>query len=204
MDIAVTNFIYNTFGNSKFIAVLFKFLTLLGEWWAVCIIVEMLLMFKKTRRAGIYAGITCLVVFCFNDFLLKPLVARVRPLIEYPYLQSVCELAGYPVPTEYSMASGHSAVSMALSASLFMQNKKAGLCTLPYPVLVGISRLVLCVHYLSDVLAGWALGICFAIGLFYLINFLKSLYFKSRGNNYEKNDSSNKKQSQNHWNQGND
>lgn len=193
MDYSITNWIFNTFGKSKFLAVLFKIITLFGEWWAICLIVSALLIFKKTRKIGIYAGITCLIAFCFNNYFLKEVVKRARPLTSHPEFAGVCELAGYELPTDYSMASGHSTVSMALAASVFMHSKKTGLYVLPFPILIGTSRLVLCVHYLSDVLTGFGIGICFAVGLFYLINFVKNLYLKRRGEVYEKVNSSNKK-----------
>lgn len=186
MDFAISNWVYNTFGDSKVFAVLFKIITLLGEWWAVCLIVSALLIFKKTRKIGIYAGITCLVAFCLNDFVIKQLVQRLRPLTEHPEFSAICMNGGYDVPMDYSMASGHATVSMALCASVFMHSKKAGLLSLPYTVIVGVSRIALCVHYATDVLAGWILGTCVAILVFYLINFIKNLYLKRKGVNYEK------------------
>ena len=186
MDKAIANFIFDLFGKSKFLAVFFKIITLFGEWWAICLIVSGLLIFKKTRKIGIYAGITCLLAFCFNNYFLKEIVKRSRPLVAMPKLQAVCHLAGYEVPTDFSMASGHSTVSMALAASIFMHSKKAGLLMIPFPILIGASRLVLCVHYFTDVIAGFGLGICFAVGVFCLINLFKNLYLKRKGDAHGK------------------
>ncbi len=70
--------------------------------------------------------------------------------------------------TSPSFPSGHSAVAMALYGFLFfivykhtkhpLQNKTLVLLTLLI-LLVGISRLYLGVHYLSDVLVGYAIGL---------------------------------------------
>ena len=193
MDYAIANWIFNTFGKSKFVTTLFHIVTLFGEWWSICLIVLVLLLFKKTRKIGIYVGVTCLLAFVFNNYILKEIVKRTRPLVAHPEFQQACNLAGYEVPTDYSMASGHSTVSMALACGVFMHSKKAGLWCLPFPILMGFSRMVLCVHYLTDVLAGFLIGISFAVAVFYLINFLTKLYLKRKGENYEKISFSNKK-----------
>ena len=191
MDFAIANWFFNVFGDSKFLLVLSKIITLFGEWWAVCSIIIILLAFKKTRKVGIYAGVACLLAFCFNNLLLKNIVQRARPFETYEKFKNVCILAEYDFPTGYSMASGHATATMALAFSVGLQSKRTGWLTLVYPVFVGVTRLVLCVHYSTDVLVGWCIGICCAVAAKYLLNFLNKLYLKRKGDSHEKINSSN-------------
>lgn len=105
--------------------------------------------------------------------LLKFSFHRHRP--ELPWLTSA---------SGYSFPSGHSLISMALYGFLaylvFRNSRNSGsrlissVGLLLLPVLIGISRVYLGVHYPSDVLAGWAVGLAWAgtciAGMEYLAN----------------------------------
>ena len=191
MDLAIADWFFKVFGDKQDLLGLAKLITLYGEWWAVCSIIIILLAFKKTRKVGIYAGVACLLAFCFNNLLLKNIVQRPRPFETYEKFKSVCLLAEYEFPNGFSMASGHSSATMALAFSVGLQKKKGSWWVLSYPIIMGITRLVLCVHYATDVLVGWAIGICCAVAAFYLLKFLNNLYLKSRGESDGKINSSN-------------
>jgi membrane-associated phospholipid phosphatase len=59
--------------------------------------------------------------------------------------------------------SGHTAVTTGFFAILFFVNWRVGLLCLPIPLFVAFSRVFLGAHYLSDVVAGMALGILSAM-----------------------------------------
>ena len=59
--------------------------------------------------------------------------------------------------------SGHVAVSTAFFAVLFLANWRIGLACLPVPILIGISRMYVAAHYLSDVVCAAVLGILCAL-----------------------------------------
>lgn len=172
MDFQVANWIYNTFGNNKVILNIAKIITHIGDIWSFVIIIAVLLAIKKTRKLGVYALITVLVTFCFNEYLLKLVVGRARPFESHPEFMSVFELAHYDIPSGSSMASGHSTVTMCLAVCVFMFHKKIGISAICLSVICGLTRLILCVHYLTDVLVGFAVGIAFAIALHYLIDLI--------------------------------
>ena len=170
MDFQVANWFYNTFGNNKVILTIAKVITHIGDVWSFVVILAVLLAIKKTRKLGIYATVTVLITFCFNEYFLKLVVGRIRPFESHPEFMSVLELAGYDIPSGSSMASGHSTVTMCLAVCVFMFHKKIGIGTIALSVICGLTRLVLCVHYLTDVLVGFAIGIIFAVAIHYLIN----------------------------------
>lgn len=86
--------------------------------------------------------------------LLKMLFARVRPDL-YPHLDPVFDLS-YP--------SGHSAQNACLYVSLaLLVHSRIAFAGVPLAILIGLSRVVLGVHWPTDVLGGWIEGAAFAL-----------------------------------------
>lgn len=92
-----------------------------------------------------------------TTYIIKHIFFRARPLAEALYLESGS-----------SFPSGHATVAMALYGFLLYTIWKYDKHYLKKPliiflliliVLIGVSRLYLGVHYLSDVLAGYAVGL---------------------------------------------
>lgn len=196
MDYAVLTWINNTFGNSKFFAIICSLFSFIGDKYCMIAFVVLLLAFKKTRKIGLYVMIAGGMAVFLNNCVIKLIVKRDRPFITHPELTNMCNLAGISLPDEYSMASGHSVTSMAVAVAIFFFSKKWGGLSIFISVLIGLSRLGLCVHYPTDVLVGWILGAVLAIGLHFLTNFGIKL-FNKRGNKNEKNSISNKESKQN-------
>lgn len=71
----------------------------------------------------------------------------------------------------YSAHASNSAGICVLSLLLIKKNRMKYIMIL-YPLLSGISRMYLGVHYFTDVLAGWTMGILISYGLYY---FFKSV-----------------------------
>lgn len=191
MDYAVLTWINNTFGNSKFFAIVSRLLSFIGSKWGMIALVALLLAFKKTRKIGFYVMIAGGVTFILNDFVIKNIIKRDRPFVTHEELKNMCMLAGEELPDGYSMTSGHAAVSMAVAVAIMFFSKKWGGVAIGVSVLVGLSRLGLCVHYPTDVLLGWVVGVAFAIGLHFATNVALKFINSKWGNKNEKNSSSN-------------
>lgn len=197
MDYSILSWISRTFANSKAIAVIAKIFSEIGGTWGVIAISLILLCFKKTRKIGFFVMIAGGFTAVLNDIVIKNMVKRDRPFETYPELVNMCELAKYEFPDGYSMASGHSAVSMAMAVAVVFFSKKWGCVSIALSILIGLSRLVLCVHYPTDVLVGWVLGVTLGIAMHYLTILGLKIINKIWGNKNEKNSTSNEKQEQN-------
>ena len=109
----------------------------------------------------------------YINTVLKLIFARSRPDI----LRLVTE-------TDYSFPSGHSMASMALCGAFIllawkiMKTLKAKIITTVICVFlivsIGFSRIYLGVHYVTDVAAGWCLGVSIALCVVYVYEKIKN------------------------------
>lgn len=141
-----------------------------GVWIATVTALVAVALWWMRRRRDVVVLLTAVVGADLLMQVLKLLTHRPRPQIVAPLAYA----GGYSFP------SGHATTSMALYLVLallsfgWVRNRAARTCTLvgalALSALIGFSRLYLGVHYLSDVLAGFALGalwvaVCVAAGV---------------------------------------
>ena len=197
MDYNVLSWISRVFGESKFVAVLARIFSFIGDKWGMIALVVLLLCFKKTRKVGFYVMVAGGLTWMFNDLILKVIIKRDRPFVTYPELENMCKLAGEALPDGYSMFSGHSSTAMAVAVAIMFFSRKWGSVAMVVAFLVGVSRLVLCVHYPTDVLGGFIIGVVLSIGLHYLTNLGFKILSSIRRRKNEENSVSNEKSTQN-------
>lgn len=116
----------------------------------------------KKRKDGVSVTLNLLISTC-TYVVLKSLFQRPRPPIDERLIEE----------TGYSFPSGHSTNNMAFYAFLIflvwqnIENKKVrNVLTVLLsciPVIIGFSRIYLRVHYPSDVIAGFCLGVLVVI-----------------------------------------
>lgn len=63
----------------------------------------------------------------------------------------------------HAFPSGHVAASSAFFGVLFLANRRIGLVCLAIPIVIGIARMYVAAHYLSDVVGAFVLGILCAV-----------------------------------------
>ena len=110
-----------------------------------------------------------LVAFLLVNVLIKPGVGRLRPYVtlkDTPFwetYQAHWVNAGSHLEDDLSFPSGHTSLNFAaftaLAAVLIKDRKKWAWALMIIPVIVGITRIIRCVHYPSDVLGGMIIGI---------------------------------------------
>lgn len=152
--------------NSNITAVMI-FISFLGSAITLITLSLASIFLIKDKKYSKLIMLNLALSFILNK-ILKLIIARPRP----PRLRLVIE-------NGYSFPSGHSMVSFAFYGFLiYLINKNLKNKKIKYPLiillsllilLIGISRIYLGVHYVTDVLGGYI------IGLIYLIVFIKIL-----------------------------
>jgi len=167
LDTSTLNFIEQI--RSPFLTLFFKAVTFTGEWYfvlGVLILISLFFIIKMARsRLDIYFLWLITIGGLGAAFVLKEIFHRIRPV------------GGLVAETSSSFPSAHSLISVAFYAFVFyLLARNTKCCFSKYllisgvfiaPILLGFSRLYLGVHYLSDVLAGYAIGdVWFLIGAY--------------------------------------
>ena len=124
-----------------------------GMIWLVVSVV--LVLFRRTRKAGTVGLAALALGFLLCNGLLKPLVHRARPWLV------VDGLVHLVTPGDaYSFPSGHTCAAFAAAWSWRkrLPRRWLGRVGVAAAVLMGLSRLYLGVHFPTDVLAGALVG----------------------------------------------
>lgn len=155
-------------GKGSFIYYIMTFFTLFGEE-VLLVAVMAVLYFGIDKVRGEKLGAMLMTTALLTP-LIKNIVCRTRPFDSQQNIQNLRDVGGYSFP------SGHSSSSAAVfggTALLYSKQKKwLWSFGIAIPVLVALSRNYLGAHYLTDVVAGLALG----FGMIFLLNWLLSRF----------------------------
>lgn len=147
----IQDYIRNPVFNPFFITV-----TKLGNAGFIWVVLSVFLLIpRRTRRIGFMSILALLDSLLLNNLILKNLVERTRPYDIINQLEPLIQKQ-----KDYSFPSGHTGSSFAAATVLYRNlPKKEGVWAMLLAVLIGVSRLYVGVHYLSDVLFGMMTGI---------------------------------------------
>ncbi len=124
---------------------------------AVVTLAAIYLLIRRRWRLTLYLVVTCAGAFVL-DPVIKALVGRLRPVVAHPVAHGIGN----------SFPSGHSLDSIVCYGALLLVFLPAAkgrwrvyfISVVSVLVaLIGISRILLGVHFISDVIAGWAIGV---------------------------------------------
>ncbi len=120
-------------------------------WYALILVLPLLRPQAGVAQAISMAltGLCCTLTYK----LLKHTLVRERPFISFPTIH-----CGTPPLDRYSFPSGHTLHAVCFSVMLFLLEPAIALATVPFTLSVAASRVVLGLHYPSDVAAGALIG----------------------------------------------
>ena len=164
-DWEVSLMVYLQSHMGSFGTALASFISMFGEQ-LVAVVVLGFLYWCYEKEFGKFVGMTILVTNVWNP-MIKNIALRYRPYMvndNIKCLKPVDKSADImDIDAQgYSFPSGHSSMATALYGSLPVYKNKCKWLFwvgIILPILVGISRFCLGVHYPTDVLCGWLLGL---------------------------------------------
>lgn len=168
-------------GNSMFIDELCVLLTN-GLTWIPLYVFLLILVVKNNEKLSQVLLLIAMVALALllsdglSDFVMKPLVARPRPVAD-PSLKGMVTVVNGYVPAGYSFFSAHAANTFAVAVlfSLIVRNTAFSLFMTGWAALNSWTRLYLGVHYFSDIIVGclWGIMVGFIVYAIY-----RKFYFK--------------------------
>lgn len=170
-DISLLLMIHETFGES--FNSWASFLTNLGGLKIILLFLSpiiLLLFYQGQKRLFIYL-ITTILSSAIVNSLIKILFQRPRPQLWH---------SDYPFPADFSFPSGHAmgSINVALTILVIFWGSRyfnfIAILALVYVGSIAWTRLYLGVHYPSDIMGGWLLGIAWTAFMTFLFNLPQS------------------------------
>ena len=139
--------------ENRAVLALFRGISWLADW-PLWVAMAVLLATFEGVEAEILRQMGCLALVSLPLYrVLKDVLARDRPYVAHPDIERLV------APLDrYSFPSGHTLHSVAFTILLASSYPALGWWLVPFTLLVALSRIILGMHYPSDVLAGVLLG----------------------------------------------
>ena len=149
-------------------------ITMLGEEY-VMVAIFAFVYFCWDKKAGVFIGTNLMVNLTLNP-MIKNIFLRRRPYMDHESVKCLKPVDNkadiYDISAQgYSFPSGHSNNSVTFYGSIAAALKKRWMiiAAVLLALLIGFSRVAVGVHYPTDVLAGWAVG----IAIIFVMSFLQ-------------------------------
>jgi undecaprenyl-diphosphatase len=140
--------------QNKYLDILMRIMSFIGNLGIVWIIIAIPLILGNSHRViGILIILTLIISTIIGEGIVKHIVRRVRPCNKEDNFSLISK------PTSYSFPSGHTLSSFAVAEMLSMYFIQYKFIFMSVAVLIALSRLYLCVHYPTDVIAGSVIGV---------------------------------------------
>ena len=149
-----------------------RYVSLLGDWptHAAAGLVLLGLAWRRGNQQWTRIFLAMLLAMMLTGVagtVIKRAVPRARPSVH-----AETRWGGPRFSTKYhSFPSGHVGASTAFFGVLIIARRRVGLLCLPIPILIGISRMYLGAHHLSDVICAALLGMLCALVVAYFLLF---------------------------------
>lgn len=145
-------------------------------WLPLAIFLLLVLLYKKNWRESllIILAIVLVVTLCdqFASHLCKPLFTRFRPTHHPDFMEDVKTVFGYR-GGRYGFISSHAANAFGFATllSLIIRDKFLSWTLFLWAVLTAYTRIYLGVHFISDIVPGILVGLCFGYFVYRLYRY---------------------------------
>lgn len=160
--------IINHLPHNIFLDTLFGFITLVGYFGGIWIVISLFLYFKnkiKYKKLVVSMLTVDVITIMIGEWFLKNIIARPRPQIEIP-----ATIVPFNFYHSFSFPSGHATIAFAAAYILGREQKKLKWFYFSLATLISFSRIYLGKHYPSDVFAGVLIGLLIGFGSYKLVN----------------------------------
>lgn len=159
VDTAAARNLHQMVAGREALIVFLKIVTLLGTppWFFLIVAVAAIYLWRRSRMRLAAYLVTTSIVGGIIDSVVKIVVDRPRPSLEEPILLA----HGKSFPSGHAMSSTvvYGALLLTFMPVIPKRFRRPAIGAVVFLVLaIGFSRLALGVHYLTDVLGGYALG----------------------------------------------
>lgn len=127
-----------------------------GGAWVVLLIALLVVQGSLALPAVLHMGLTALTGFAFYR-LIKKQARRLRPCDQAPHL-----VPATPALDHYSFPSGHTLHAVLFTSMAISYYPALAIWLVPLTIMIAASRVILGLHYPSDVLAGAGMGLVIA------------------------------------------
>ncbi|NRB42702.1 MAG: phosphatase PAP2 family protein [Pseudomonadales bacterium] len=157
---------FNQFQRSLTVTRTFRVISHTGDGY-MYLAIGMIAMFLDTPHSKLFVMATLIayLIEVPSFILLKHLFKRNRPYVDIKGSYYSIEAAD-----KFSLPSGHSAAAFLMMNMIALYYPAFWAIALVWAVLIGLSRVILGVHYLSDIIAGALLGTVSAIVAVSIVN----------------------------------
>jgi undecaprenyl-diphosphatase len=160
IEVDIISYLQNNIKNKEIIKILNfvsnilnpSFITSKKHYIIILILIIIFYYITNSKPIISLEHLLLLLILIICIFTIKSIIKRSRPFNKY---KNIKKLETLPID-KYSFPSGHSA--LALMLAYIFNIKYLMPIRILFPIIVGISRMYLGVHYISDVIGGYILS----------------------------------------------
>lgn len=141
------------------------FITNIGSVLGVVFICFLCLCFSKEKGLFISGNVICVVTI---NHIIKYIIARPRPSVTKLVIEN-----GFSFPSAHAMVS--CALWIMIAYFLWQKHRLLAVMVCIIPMLIGITRIYLGVHYATDVIGGYLFALTYLSTVFLVLKYHKKL-----------------------------